>query len=323
MNSVVRGQRGCIFVTVLLIASLAFGLSAKISQAQSVVQTRNHVNQGVVGIMCGRTSASFLYFCEDMASIVNDDIGYSLRAIPMIGSGAVRNVEDLLYLRGVDLAITFADTLDFMEKQGIHPDIKNRVRYVTRLWDTELHIIASKKFKSIYDLAGQKVHFSSIGSGTYLTMTNLFETLGIEVDVQSEKRSVARERLKRGEIAALGSSSAVPWSFATQFTEDDDVHLLDIPPEAIPQGYETSSWSSDVYPNLIAPGTDVRTLRNPAVLLAYNWPTRHPRCAKVHRFVDSLKANFEELLAEPYQPKWKDVDLDADVEYLSRWDKDC
>ena len=113
--------------------------------------------------MCGRSSASFLHFCEDIASVLNDEIGYSLRIIPMVGSGAVRNVEDILYLKGVDLAMTFADTLEFMEKQGVHPNIKTRVRYVTRLWDTELHIVASKRFKSIYDLEGQKVNFSSIG----------------------------------------------------------------------------------------------------------------------------------------------------------------
>ncbi|MEM8950052.1 MAG: TAXI family TRAP transporter solute-binding subunit [Pseudomonadota bacterium] len=273
--------------------------------------------------MCGRTSASFLYFCEDIASVLNDDIGYSLRVVPMVGSGAVRNVEDVLYLRGVDLAMTFADTLDFMEKQGVHPNIKDSVRYVTRLWDTELHIVANKKYKSIYDLEGEKVNFSSIGSGTYLTMTNLFEAHGITADVQSDKKSIARERLKKGEIAAMASNSAAPWSFAEDFDGDDDVHLLDIPPELVPDGYETSSWSSDVYPNLIAAGETVRTLRNPAVLLAYNWESDHPRCAKVQRFVTAMNERFPELQNGSYQPKWQDVDMKADVKYLERWDKGC
>lgn len=299
------------------------GALPTVAGAQSVDQIRDRVNQGTVGIMCGRTSASFLYFCEDIASVLNDDIGYSLRVVPMIGSGAVRNVEDVLYLKGVDLAMTFADTLDFMEKQGVHPNIKTRVRYVTRLWDTELHIVASKKFKSIYDLEGQKVNFSSIGSGTYLTMTNLFEAHGLEVDVQSDKKSIARERLRKGEIAAMASNSAVPWSFAEEFGPDDDVHLIDIPPDWVPKGYETSSLSSDVYPSLIAAGETVRTLRNPAVLLAYNWNATHPRCAKVQRFVTALNEKFPELLNGSYEPKWQDVDMKADVNYLERWDKDC
>ena len=294
-----------------------------VSNAQSVNQTREHVNQGAVGIMCGRTSASFLYFCEDIASLLNDDVGYSLRVIPMVGSGAVRNVEDILYLKGVDLAMTFADTLDFMERNGVHPNIKDKVSYVTRLWDTELHIVANKKYQTIYDLEGQKVNFSSIGSGTYLTMTNLFEKLGIKVDVQSDKKKVARERLKKGEIAAMASNSAVPWSFAEQFANDDNVHLLDIPPEVVPDGYETSSWASEIYPNLIEPGATVRTLRNPAVLLAYNWNTDHPHCAKVKRFVTALTEKFPELKNDSYQPKWQDVDMKADISYLTRWDKDC
>jgi TRAP transporter TAXI family solute receptor len=311
-------------IITLLVAMVSFsGASSTTATAQSVDQIRDRVNQGTVGIMCGRTSASFLYFCEDIASVLNDDIGYSLRVIPMVGSGAVRNVEDILYLKGVDLAMTFADTLDFMEKQGVHSNIKSRVRYVTRLWDTELHIVASKKFKSIYDLEGEKVNFSSIGSGTYLTMTNLFDAHGLEVDVQSDKKSIARERLKKGEIAAMASNSAVPWSFAEDFDEDDNVHLIDIPPDWVPSGYETTTLSSEVYPNLIAKGETVRTLRNPAVLLAYNWDTDHPRCGKVQRFVAALNEKFPELLNGSYEPKWQDVDMKADVDYLERWDKDC
>ncbi len=310
-------------VSMLILAVCLASISPTIARAQSVDQIRDRVNQGTVGIMCGRTSASFLYFCEDIASLLNDDIGYSLRVVPMIGSGAVRNVEDILYLKGVDLAMTFADTLDFMEKQGVHPNIKDNVRYVTRLWDTELHIVANKKFKSIYDLEGQKVNFSSIGSGTYLTMTNLFEAHGLSVDVQSDKKSIARERLKKGKIAAMASNSAIPWSFAEEFGPEDDVHLLDIPPDWIPRGYETSSLSSDVYPNLIAAGEAITTLRNPAVLLAYNWEAAHPRCAKVQRFVAALNEKFPDLLGGSYQPKWQDVDMRADVKYLERWDKDC
>lgn len=316
--------RNMLMVVPTLIASFCLAsISPTVAKAQSVDQIRDRVNQGTVGIMCGRTSASFLYFCEDIASVLNDDVGYSLRVIPMVGSGAVRNVEDILYLKGVDLAMTFADTLDFMEKQGIHPNIKENVRYVTRLWDTELHIVASKEFKSIYDLEGQKVNFSSIGSGTYLTMTNLFEAHGLQVDVQSDKKSIARERLKKGEIAAMASNSAIPWPFAEQFDSEDEVHLIDIPPDWVPRGYETTSLSSDVYPNLIAAGETVRTLRNPAVLLAYNWDADHPRCAKVQRFVTALNERFPELQNGSYEPKWQDVDLKTDVKYLERWDRDC
>lgn len=296
---------------------------ASVGKAQSIQEMRERINHGVVGIMCGRTTASFIYFCEDMAFLVNDDIGYSLRAIPMVGSGALRNVEDLIYLRGVDLTITLADTLDYMQEQGIHPNIKDKVRYVTRLWDLELHILADRSIKSLYDLEGKKVNFSVIGSGTFLTMTNLFEKLGIQVDVQSDNKSAALQRLKKGEIVAMASTSAVPWKFAAQFGPGDGLHLLDVPPEALPDGYETATWSSDVYPNLIEAGTTVRTLRNPAVLLAYNWPEHHPRCGKVQRFMTALRQVFPKLLEEPHQPKWKEVNLDAEVKNLVRWDKSC
>lgn len=312
-----------VFLLVLMLMASFLNPYARSTSAQSIGEIRERINQGVVGIMCGRTTASFIYFCEDMAFLVNDDIGYSLRAIPMVGSGAIRNVEDLLYLKGVDLTITLADTLDFMQKQGVHPNIKDQVRYLTRLWNLELHLVADRNIKSIYDLEGKKVNFSVIGSGTFLTMTNLFESLGIQVDVQSDSKKSALERLKRGEIAAMASTSAVPWTFAKNMKQEDGLHLLDIPPEVLPEGYEPTTLSSDVYPNLMDPGTKIRTLRNSAVLLAYNWPETSPRCAKVQRFMDALTEKFPRLLEEPHQEKWKEVDLDAEISHLVKWDKNC
>ena len=94
-------------------------------------------------------------------------------------------------------------------------------------------------------------------------------------------------------------------------------------PNGCQEGMKTSSLSSDVYPDLIAAGETVRTLRNPAVLLAYNWRADHPRCAKVQRFVSALNDSFPKLLNGSYEPKWQEVDMKANVKYLERWDKDC
>ncbi|MGI9492191.1 MAG: hypothetical protein ACR2QF_07320, partial [Geminicoccaceae bacterium] len=153
--------------------------------------------------------------------------------------------------------------------------------------------------------------------------TNLFEKLGINVDVQTGNKASALERLKKGEIAAMASTSARPWKFATRVGPEEGLHLLDVPPEALPEGYESTTWSSDVYPNLIETGSTVRSQRNPAVLLAYNWPEDHPKCAKVQRFMSALRDRFPQLLQEPHQEKWKEVDLDAEVQNLVRWDKKC
>ena len=57
----------------------------------------------------------------------------------------------------------------------------------------------------------------------------------------------------------------------------------------------------------------MQTIAVSAVLAAYNWPADHPRRAKLTRFIDRFYANFDRLLEPPFHPKWKEVDLKAEV----------
>ena len=310
-------------LTTCCLFAAAATLNLHDAQAQDSQQIRNRVNDGHVGIMCCRTTGSFLYYCEDMAVALNDNVGYSLRVVPMIGEGSVRNVEDVLYLRGVDLALAYVDTLDFLERQQVYPNIKEKVRYVTAMHGADLHLIADRSIGSIDDLAGKKVNFSTPGTGSFLTMSNVFEALDIEVDVQSDAEAVALDRLKRGEIAAMALSAAPPWRLATDIEAEDGLKLLEIPVERVAGPYEAASWTSDIYPNLIDPGQEVRTLRTRIALLAYNWDSDHPRCGRVDRMARALRDSLDELRDGPYQEKWQDVDFDVEIRGLSRWEGNC
>lgn len=308
----------------IAILSLFFStVGAGISGGAAQEGVRERVNQGHVGVMCGRTTGSFLYYCEDMAVAMNDNVGYSIRVVPMIGEGSVRNVEDVLYLRGVDLALAYTDTLEFMERQGLHTNIKQRVNYVTAMHGAELHIIARDDIATIDELAGKKVNFSTPGTGTFLTMSNVFDALGLEVDVQNDAEAVALDRLKRGEIDAMALSAAAPWKLAVGVADSDGLKLLDVPANRVDGPYESTSWTNDIYPNLIDPGSTVETIKIRVVLLAYNWRKDDPRCGKVDRFVNALAANLDKLKEGPYQEKWGEVDLAANVEGLTQWSGGC
>lgn len=306
-----------------LIVALCCGGFGATLHAQSFEAVRDRVNQGAVGLMCGRSTGSFLYFCEDLAVLLNDNAGYTMRVLPIVGEGSVRNVEDVLYLRGVDLGLAFADVLDFMERERVHPGIKDKVRYITSMFSSDLHLLARGDIRSVAELAGLKVNFSTPGTGSFLTMTNVFEALGIDVDVHSDAEAIALERLKRGEIDAMGFVAAPPWKVLQSVTPQDGLHLLEVPPELVTGPYEPTSWTSELYPQVIAPGETVRSIRVRVVLLAYNWPEDSPRCTKVQRFVDAFRAGFPKLMQEPYQEKWHEVDLDAEVKGLVRWNKNC
>lgn len=293
------------------------------ASAQDAEQLRAQVNQGLVGIMCGRSTGALLPYCEDMAAVLNDNIGYQLRVVPMIGEGSMRNVEDILYLRGVDLALANADALEFMQQQNIHPAVKRKVGYIAAMSSSELHVVARREIASIYDLEGRTVNFSTPGSGTFLTMTNTFEALNINVAVTNDPEAVALDKLKRGEIDAMGVNASIPWGFAAQISAEDNLRLLNIPVDCLSGPYESVETPSSVYPQLIPADLTWTTPRVPVVLLAYQWSSDHPRCRRVARFADTLTSRIQDLRDGPFADRWRDVDLDAEIRGLDRWQGNC
>src|SRR5262245_20032045 len=73
--------------------------------SDSVMRTRK--NNWTVGIAGGLIDGTYMRFADEMAKVLDD--GDNLRILPIVSYGAASNLEDLLYLRGVDLAITQSD----------------------------------------------------------------------------------------------------------------------------------------------------------------------------------------------------------------------
>ena len=57
----------------------------------------------------------------------------------------MQGVADILFLKGVDLGIVRADTLDYLEKKGFANDIKKQFTYVTKLYNEEMQVVAPKE----------------------------------------------------------------------------------------------------------------------------------------------------------------------------------
>ena len=86
-------------------------------------QQRDLVNQATVGIISGGVTGTYVRIAADLADAF--DQGYDLR-VPLIGKGSVRNIEDLLLLRGIDIAIVQSDVLDFYKRTDLYPGIKQK-----------------------------------------------------------------------------------------------------------------------------------------------------------------------------------------------------
>src|SRR5712692_4391708 len=73
-------------------------------------QQQEKMNAWTVGLAAGLIEGAPLRLASEMARIVDD--GGNLHVLPIVTRGPVENLNSLLYLRGVDLAIINSDALE-------------------------------------------------------------------------------------------------------------------------------------------------------------------------------------------------------------------
>ncbi len=300
----------CLFGLLVLLGGAGTGL-ADDPRAQRAL-----VNGGTISIMSGDLDGTDARVAADLANALDD--WYDLRVLPIVGKGSVRNLEDLLFMSGIDIAIVHVDVLEFYKKEELIPSIDSRIRYITKLFDEEIHVLAKAEHDSMADLAGRTVNFGTESSGAFLTSGIIFDALGLDVEVMTYPDSIALAKLRAGEIDAMVFVGGKPVALATQARHEDRLHLLPLPQDRIDGVYVPSSLTAACYPELVPSDAPVPTLAVGAVMVTYNWPHGHPRAPRIDRFVDRLITNFDRLLTPPFHPKWQEVDLQ---EELPGWER--
>lgn len=303
----------------VLLAVSAHPQSATAQQEEAATaDLRERVNRGTVGLISGGVDGTYIRIAADLANVL--DRGNDLRILPIVGKGSVQNITDILYLRGTDIGIVQSDVLAYMQKAGIHPTIDRRIRYITKLYNEEFHLLAAGEVNSFEDLAGQKVNFGPEGSGTYMTASTVFDILGIAVEPTTDDYALALEKLAAGEIAAMIYVAGKPTDIFSRIPQDSGLHFLPVPlTGTLMETYFPSNLSHRDYPNLVAEGEDVETIAIGAVMAVYNWTPDQDRYAKVAKFVEAFFGSFEEFLKPPRHQKWQEVNLAAVVPGWTRF----
>lgn len=282
------------------------------SSAQTPVEQRDSVNNGVVGVIAARRTGTMTIFADDLQAVLDEED--NLRVLPILGTGSLGNIHDLLYLRGVDIAMTQGDVLDFYKEFNIDKKITSKIAYIASLGLEEAHLLARSDIRTVDDLEGKVVNFGWDGSGSFLSASIIFDVLGLNVEAGIDKHKTAMVKLKNGEIDAMFWMGGAPIDAFEGVSGADGLHLLSIPADRVKATtYSAATLSADQYPNLIQPGEDIETVQVSTVMAAYEWPAGHPRRIAVERFARSLFANSEELNKDQYHPKWKTMDLGAEV----------
>lgn len=279
---------------------------------------RQRQNQWTIGLAGGTLDGTWLRFADEIARALDD--GDEMRVVPMITHGAATNVQDLLYLHGVDAAFTQADVLEYFRTQQKIPNIANRVQYILRLPTAELHVTARADIHSIEDLRGQKVVFGGAGTTATLTGTIVFQRLGIPVEPLFVDRHAGMKMLMNGEVAALLGSLPKPVDLWQKIPSGSGLHLLPVPyTKALAEMYVLGEFTNADYPNLVEPGERIDTIAVPSVLAVYNWPKSSDRYRRLERFVQYLFNRFDRLTRPPFHPRWRDVNLAATVPGWTRF----
>jgi uncharacterized protein len=292
-------------------------------------QIRERVNDNVLFLMGGQPGATFLQLAHDISVVVDD--GNNLRVLPVVGGAAIQNVEDVLYLRSIDMAMTTQETLNYLKASGeLGPHLEQRVTYIATLFQNPLQILARSGATSIKDLKGKKVNFNNKGSATAQFVPAIFKTLGINVQELYMAQGDALEKLRSGEIDATICSCPTPVPAFANVKPEWGLRFVTVPYEgSLAANYLPGSISSDDYPNLIEKKEPVDTISANTVLISFNWPKDSVRYNRTAKFVNAFFSKFSELQKPPRHPLWKTVNLAATIpgwtrfpaaeEWLTNW----
>ena len=275
-------------------------------------------NTWTVGIAGGIVSGSYMTLAAELAQVLDD--GDNLRILPIVTYGAASNLDDLLYLRGVDVVMTQTDVFEYFRTQRKTPNLEKRIHYIIRLPVSELHVLARTDIKSIEDLRGKKVNFGPAGSASSLTGTIVFQRLGVQVEHVRFDNPTALQKLKSGELAALVRVIGKPLDFFAQIPAHLGLHLVPIRFSNIfADHYTLGEFTSEEYPTLVPQGKNIDTIAVSAVLAVFNWPKNTDRYRRVQRFTEALFTKWDQFREPPRHPKWRDINLAATVPGWTRW----
>lgn len=279
-------------------------------------QQQEKMNAWTVGLAAGLIEGAPLRLAAEMARIVDD--GSNLHVLPIVTRGATENLNSLLYLRGVDLAIINSDALE--EYKVEFPEIRKHVTYLLNLFPSELHIFVRPEIRSLQDLAGKKVNFNTQGTAAAYTGPLIFSRLGIDIDKSFIPHPVALQQMRKGEMAAVVFITSKPVDAFLRGQWEPGFKFLPVTYDSkLEDYYLPATLEASDYPALIKQGERIPTIAVPTALVSYNWPLNSNRYLRVARFSEYLFSRIDRLQGTGFDQKWKTVNLAATVPGLTRF----
>jgi len=292
-------------------------------------EKKRQTNDIAVSIVVSGLTCTCARFAEDIRNVVNDLRPDGLRVLPVLGVGGLQNLNDVLFLKNIDMGIVDEDNLALLKKRDpqLYAGIDQSIQYITRLYNSEFHVLARNEIKSFDDLRGKKVNFNLKDSQTEVSADIIFNMLGIQVQRSNYDNDEAISRVKKGDLAAHVILSGAPQAALVKLGKEDGVHFLPLDERSLP-GHEVSpilgkylptELTHEQYPALIPQGTTIPTVGNRALLVTYGWQQGSARYNRVAKFVREFFSKIDEFHDGARHPKWSEVALTAEIPGWTRF----
>ena len=264
---------------------------------------------------------SWLTIAHDLSAVLDDDSNF--RILPVIGRGGEQNVRDVRFLKGVDLGITVGPVLTAFRRSSELGTLEDKIVYITKLFDEEMHVLVrtDSGITSLEQLRGKTVNVSDAGSATDVTARDIFSRLGIEIKAVNAGQTDALLKMQTGEVTASVLSNAKPAPVIGKLRASDGFRLLAVPySKEFHEDLFPATITHADYPNLIPEGQSIETVAYGSMIIAHNWPKGSDRHRRIALFVDRFFSNLAELQKPPRHPKWREVNLAAQVPGWKRFE---
>jgi TRAP transporter TAXI family solute receptor len=278
------------------------------------------INANTIAIVSGNLNATYLSIAYDLSAVLDD--GDNFRVLPVIGKGGGQNLRDVRFLKGVDLGITQSILLNNLRRSNEIGKIDDKIVYLAKLFNEEMHVVvrADSGIESLEQLAGKKVNFSDIGSGTQLSTRDIFHRLKIPAQEVNMGQADAFVKLKSGEIAATVLIAGKPAGAMAKLKAAEGFRFLPIPfAKPLQDDYLPATLSKNDYPGMVSSDEGVETVAVSAVLIAFNWPKWSDRYRRIEKFVQQFFPKIAEFQKPPRHPKWRETNLAATLPGWTRF----
>ncbi|MDB5651888.1 MAG: hypothetical protein JWL62_3408, partial [Hyphomicrobiales bacterium] len=260
-------------------------------------------------VLAGEAQTTTARSAAEIAALV-EGAGITLR--PELGKISIDQLASPDGGSDADLAILQSDALDDARKSA-GPELARKLSFVARLYNQEIHVVARPGIATFTDLAGKKVAVGSADTPGGRTAALLFERASVKPQTVVTDQKTALEKLGRGEVDAAVFVGGKPVPAIAEMTIGG-LHLVPIPYKGPMQDfYYPAQITAADYPGLVKPDANVDTVAIGTVLVALDAKPGSARYKNLTKFTDAFFGGFAGLRDATHHPKWREVNLAADV----------